>query len=94
MISKKRMYDIDFVCLSVVSGMFSDFINPKFRGPNFSWTGFPEMVSRFCVNQVYLSCPWAFEMESEKQRKEIDRYSQESAMRYAKQFIKNAGLGD
>lgn len=93
-ISNKRMNDINFVCLSVVSNMFSDFINPKFRGPEFSWAGFPEMVSRFCVSQVYLSCSWAFDIKSEKQRAEIDKYSQESAMRYAKQFVKNAGLSD
>lgn len=36
--------------------MFDQFQNPKFRGPKFTWSGFPKMVARLANGYVGLSC--------------------------------------
>lgn len=29
----------------IIAGMFADFSNPEFRGPNFTWANFPAIVT-------------------------------------------------
>jgi hypothetical protein len=43
-ISDKKSMEIANVCYANVAGQFAMFCNPKYRGPNFTWSEFANMM--------------------------------------------------
>lgn len=42
-------------CYAIVSNMFASFLNPRYRGSNFKWENFPEMMKEHCERHVFLN---------------------------------------
>ena len=55
MLSNKKMMEISLVCHATVGSMMATMMNPKFRGAEFSWDEFPEMMAGHCRTQVFMS---------------------------------------
>lgn len=54
MITEYRQSKIDSVCLAYVAGLFSDFVNPKNRGPKFTWKGFIDMCAEHSKDWLFV----------------------------------------
>lgn len=52
MLSSIKRIQVEAVCYATVGGMMATFCNPRYRGPNFQWDEFPEMMREMCRNQV------------------------------------------
>lgn len=55
MVSDKNMDRVSLICHATVCHMFAMFCNPVYRGPNFSWANFPEMMMKQCRQQVHMA---------------------------------------
>lgn len=53
-VSDKNKDRISLICYATVSHMFAEFCNDKFRGQNFKWEKFPEIMAIQCEMQVIL----------------------------------------
>lgn len=49
--------EISLTCYAIVSTNFALFLNPKFRGPNFTWEEFPLMMAEMCHNSIFMYSP-------------------------------------
>ena len=54
-IGKKRTMEISLICYAEVSYHFAMFCNPKYRGENFKWSDFPEMMSDWAEIWLFTS---------------------------------------
>lgn len=52
MLSQQRRSQIELICYATVGGMMASMCNPKYRGSNFTWEKFPEMMEGFCEVHV------------------------------------------
>ncbi|MNV71108.1 hypothetical protein D3C71_1641110 [compost metagenome] len=52
MLSLTKKTQISLACHAIVGDKMSMLLNPKYRGPNFSWDKFPDMMARQC--RIYL----------------------------------------
>ena len=84
MITEYRQSKIDGICLAYVAGMFADFINPKNRGPNFSWNKFIDM----CVEN---SKDWLF-IHAVRATPEEYEYARKATKHTASNLIGRSGL--
>lgn len=50
--SKKK--DVALACYAMVSNFFAMMHNPKFRGPNFEWENFADMMGEHCKVQIFI----------------------------------------
>ena len=57
MIGKKRSAQIALYCYAAVGNSFAAMHNPRYRGDNFSWEGFPAMMERRCRIEVAVNVP-------------------------------------
>ena len=57
MLSDKKKMEISLVCHATVGNMMATMCNPKYRGANFTWERFPEMMAEHCKTQVFMSVP-------------------------------------
>ena len=52
--SPNKQKDVALACYAVVSGMFARMNNPKNRGPNFTWSKFPDMMAEKCEVEIFI----------------------------------------
>lgn len=83
-LSNTKMRDIEFYCCSYVGTMFSMMLNPKFRGENFTWENFPNMVANLCEVGVHLEIS-----SSPMQKDAVGEYARKMAINYAEKYVKN-----
>jgi hypothetical protein len=61
--SKKK--DVALVCYAMVSSTFAMMHNPRFRGPNFNWDEFADMMKERCEKEIFIYVyPCTDEMKS------------------------------
>lgn len=73
---------------SFVDTMFKDLQDPKMRGANFSWNGFPALASRMASVHVFM----IRKPMSDKRLKFIQRSVEIVSKDYAEKLIKESGL--
>ena len=66
--------------------MFAGFQRPDYKGPNFTWTDFPEMVEDLARVQIFTSITM-----TKKTQAEIEDKAAEYAKEIATTLIKRAG---
>ena len=84
MITEYRQSKIGGICLAYVAGMFADFINPKNRGPTFTWHKFADM----CVKQ---SKDWLFVHLTRVTEEEYE-YARGYTQSKAESMVNRAGI--
>ena len=52
--SPNKKKDVALACYAMVSGTFAMMNNPKYRGPNFRWSNFPEMMAERCEVEIFI----------------------------------------
>lgn len=70
--------------------LFEMMQNPKFRGPKFTWAGFPDMVAGLAGVQVALPITNWDDWTAED-RKRIENMASESAIYRARELLKIQG---
>ena len=83
-ISSKKRLEVANVCYANVSGMFATFCNSKYRGPNFKWSNFSEMMVRDSETWMHIH-----NVRGSKQ--EINALAKEFAKEIADHLISEAG---
>ena len=83
MLSKKLQADGAIFSYALVSDCFASFHNPKYRGENFTWDGFPKMVSEMAEVSCFMSIVCA----NDKTLKELKQYVKETSFRIAKRMV-------
>ena len=77
---------ISLHCHAMAVHFFPMFLNPKNRGPNFTWEGFPELLAGFCETQAFLNCT------NKRKRKAYEKHGYETGKSIGEQMVKEAGL--
>lgn len=72
-----------------VANFFAMFLNPEFRGPNFSWDEFPRMAQEYAYTDMWINTGLSDTSKNEKKELEFIRAT---AKTIAEQLIKKAGL--
>jgi hypothetical protein len=62
--------------------MFAMMHNPRYRGPSFTWTNFPEMMRENCRVQVFVSV-----VSPKKQEKECEEYAAQMGFNIADTLV-------
>lgn len=87
MISEKKRLQIANICYANVAGDFAMFMNPKYRGPNFTWDWF----LKYCENHAQ---DWMFVNAVTGNRKEVNELAGQFAKEIAERLIVRAGIND
>lgn len=87
MLGSKKKLEIANVCYANVSGLFAMFINPKYRGPNFTWKYFIE----HCEENADL---WLMIANIKGKKDEINVQAKIYAKEIAERLVKRAGLDE
>ena len=87
MISEKNKDKVSLICHATVASMFASFCNPKFRGPNFTWEKFPQMMEGMCATQVFMA-------NIKGDRQEVEDHAKKTGFEIAKGLVKEAGFID
>ena len=72
-----------------VANYFAIFVNPEFRGPNFSWDEFPRMAQDYADTNMWISTGLSDTSKNENEELEFIR---ETAKTIAINLVKKAGL--
>lgn len=86
MISEKNMDKVSLVCHATVCHMFAIFCNPKYRGENFVWKNFPDMIADQCETQVFMANIRGKDQEA------IKEHARNTGRRIAQKMIEEAGF--
>ena len=86
MISNRNMDRVSLVCHATVCHMFAMFCNPKYRGPNFKWSQFPEMMKAHCTDQVFMANIRGRDQQA------IFEHAEETGYQIAKKMVEDAGF--
>ena len=88
MLSNKKRLEIANICYANVSSEFASFCNPKFRGPNFTWSNFVDM----CANWAPL---WMMQNYVNGNEKDINALAIKYTREIANTMLDHSGfLGD
>jgi hypothetical protein len=79
--SKKK--DVALACYAMVSNFFAMMHNPKFRGPNFEWENFPDMMAEHCKVQIFIYL--------KRCNAEIESYAEECGREIAVRLVSKLG---
>ena len=79
-LSRTQELFVEKMCLTVVGEMFASFHNPKFRGPNFTWGGFPDLVSNLCAQQIAIH-------SNSRNRVKMEEYAATFSRRLAAEYV-------
>ena len=74
----RRAKRIEMVAHGFADKMFRDMLNPKYRGPNFTWAGFPAMVASLARTGLFMSFSHRAP-PSKEEEKECARLARERA---------------
>lgn len=85
MISEKKRLEIANVCYANVAGRFAMFCNDQFRGPNFRWDNFVDMM----VKDADL---WMMIHNVRGNKKDINETAVQYAREIAERLVKHAGF--
>lgn len=86
MISNRNVDRVSLICHATVCRMFATFCKPVYRGPNFTWSNFPEMMKKQCRDQVYLAHIRGHEQQA------IYDHAEHTGFLIATQMIEAAGF--
>jgi hypothetical protein len=83
MLSNKKKMEISLVCHAAVGNMMATMSNPKYRGDNFTWERFPEMMAGYCQTQVFMCVPMP-----ERLKKNCQAYAEQTGREIAASWVK------
>jgi hypothetical protein len=81
---RKKLQEL---AITMATSFFHDMQNPAYRGPNFTWAGFPEMAAGLAETNAFMSFP-----ESERLTQEEELFAADVARETARDLAKKAGL--
>lgn len=52
--SPNKKKDVALACYALTSSIFAMMHNPRYRGPNFKWEGFANMMEEKCEAEIFI----------------------------------------
>ena len=77
---------VSLVCHATVCHMFAMFCNPKYRGPKFEWSHFPDMMKTQCREQDFMANIRGRDQEA------VYKHAEETGYQIAQRMVKDAGF--
>lgn len=81
--SPHRQDRIALYCHAVVARNFAMFHNPKYRGPNFDWASFPDMMAEQCKVSLFTWMQY-----SKKAAPEVEKHAHDTGRAIAVMLVK------
>jgi len=78
----KLQNEIALFCYASVSRMFAMFHNDEFRGPNFKWEEFAEMMEKHCKTNLFVNVKFP-----KKQKEECEEHAGNTAREIAENLV-------
>lgn len=87
--NKNRQNTIALHIWVYVANYFSRFINPEYRGVNFTWNKFPAMAQSYCETNMWIATGLS---DTSKNKKEELEFIRVTSKKIAEDLVENAGL--